>query len=125
MSYPQEDKPVNPPGKAASDELKPPSAEPLTEPVQTPPISEIATAAPAAPPAPQPPHPWIKAKKDLTSRFIYYVLFNLSVYGFYLFAEAHGYWPFFFVFVTAVAFAIEYKIKAKRYKNAPCLRRQP
>ncbi len=117
-----EDKSNTPTNNGAPNEANPSPIEPVSEPTQPPSTLDAAAAPPiveqpAKPPPPPPPHPWTQAKRDLISRAIYYVIFNLAVYGFYLFAEAHGYWPLFFVFITAVMFAIEYRYKAKKYKN--------
>ena len=120
MSYPQmEDKSINPTDTGAPNEANPPALDPPIEPAPAPRASDVATVPPVEPPAPPlpPPDPWIQAKRDLISRAVYYVLFDLAVYGFYLFAEAHGHWYLFFVFITAVMFAFEYKNKFRKYKN--------
>ncbi len=114
-----EDKSTNTPDTGAPNETQLP-VEPSSEPVQSPPVSDAATVPPTEPvkPPPSPPlHPGVLAKRDLTSRAVDYVVFNLAVYGLYLFAEAHGYWPLFFIFITAVMFAAEYRYKSRKYKD--------
>ena len=64
-------------------------------------------------------NPWPEVKRTLLARAFYYIAFDIFVYGFYLFAESHGYWPWFFVAATLVLYLIEFRIKFTKYKNLP------
>ena len=64
-------------------------------------------------------NPWTEAKRTLMARAFYYMAFDIFVYGFYLFAESHGYWPWFFVLATLTLYLIEFRIKFTKYKNSP------